>query len=66
MLGPGQRHPSVESVFEYGSLRNFRVGSVCSAPEKLVMVSDVATALPQNRPAVEAMRKLDWEIVCHA
>ncbi|MGK0171325.1 MAG: putative urate catabolism protein [Gammaproteobacteria bacterium] len=63
---PGQRHPSMESIYEYGSRAGFwRLWRLFDARKIPVTVYGVATALQRNRPAVEAMHELDWEIACH-
>jgi putative urate catabolism protein len=59
----GQRHMSVESMYEYGSRAGFwRLWRQFTARKIPVTVFGVATALARNPDAVAAMREAEWEI----
>jgi len=63
---PGQRHMSVESMFEYGSRAGFwRLWRLFTARRLPVTVFAVATALPRNAACVVAMREAGWDIASH-
>jgi OHCU decarboxylase len=63
---PGQRHMSMESIYEYGSRAGFwRLWRMFTERKMPVTVYGVATALMRNPEAVEAMKEADWEIACH-
>src|SRR5438445_12678911 len=54
---PGQRHPNVESMFEYGSRAGFwRLWRLFSAPKLPARVFGVATALQRCRGTVPTLR----------
>src|SRR6516225_5516056 len=62
----GQRHMSVESMFEYGSRAGFwRLWRMFTARIMPVTVYGVATALARNPEIVAAMREAGWEIASH-
>lgn len=63
---PGQRHMSMESIYEYGSRVGFwRLHKLFTERNLPVTVYGVATALQRNPDAVAAMREAGWEIACH-
>ena len=63
---PGQRHMSVESMFEYGSRAGFwRLWRLFTARRIPVTVFGVAAALARNPQAVAAMREAQWDIASH-
>ncbi|MDR7035964.1 putative urate catabolism protein [Methylobacterium sp. BE186] len=63
---PGERHMSVESIYEYGSRAGFwRLWRLFTARAIPVTVFGVAQALARNPQAVAAMREADWEIASH-
>jgi putative urate catabolism protein len=63
---PGQRHMSVESMFEYGSRAGFwRLWRLFTARRLPVTVFAVATALARNAPCAAAMREAGWDIASH-
>ncbi|MEE7493332.1 allantoinase PuuE [Methylobacterium oryzae] len=63
---PGQRHMSMESIYEYGSRAGFwRLWRLFTGRGIPVTVFGVATALRRNPEAVAAMKEADWEIACH-
>ncbi|WP_414473773.1 allantoinase PuuE [Microvirga sp. M2] len=62
----GQRHMSMESIYEYGSRAGFwRLWRMFTARKMPVTVYGVATALMRNPDAVAAMKEADWEIASH-
>jgi putative urate catabolism protein len=62
----GQRHMSMESIYEYGSRAGFwRLHRMFTERDMPVTVFGVAMALKRNPRAVEAMLNADWEIACH-
>jgi len=62
----GQRHMSMESIYEYGSRAGFwRLWRMFTARRMPVTVYGVATALMRNPEAVAAMKEADWEIASH-
>jgi putative urate catabolism protein len=62
----GQRHMSVESMFEYGSRAGFwRLWRLFTARRLPVTVFAVATALARNAPCVAAMREAGWDVASH-
>jgi putative urate catabolism protein len=64
---PGQRHISVESMFEYGSRAGFwRLWRIFTARKLPVTVFGVAYALARNPQIVAAMREAKWDIASHA
>ncbi|TQV86210.1 allantoinase PuuE [Exilibacterium tricleocarpae] len=63
---PGQRHMSMESLYEYGSRAGFwRLHRLFTERQVPVTVYGVATALERHPAAVAAMRAANWEIACH-
>jgi OHCU decarboxylase len=63
---PGQRHMSMESIYEYGSRAGFwRLWRLFTERNLPVTVYGVATALARNPDAVAAMKEEDWEIASH-
>lgn len=63
---PGQRHMSMESIYEYGSRVGFwRLWRMFTDRKMPVTVFGVATALMRNPEAVVAMKEADWEIASH-
>jgi OHCU decarboxylase len=62
----GQRHMSMESIYEYGSRAGFwRLWRMFTERNLPVTVYGVATALRRNPEAVAAMKEADWEIASH-
>lgn len=62
----GQRHMSMESIYEYGSRAGFwRLWRMFTERNMPVTVYGVATALMRNPEAVAAMKEADWEIASH-
>jgi OHCU decarboxylase len=63
---PGQRHMSMESIYEYGSRAGFwRLWRMFTSRAMPVTVYGVATALMRNPDAVAAMKEAGWEIASH-
>ncbi|WP_210484754.1 allantoinase PuuE [Microvirga antarctica] len=63
---PGQRHMSMESIYEYGSRAGFwRLWRLFTSRAIPVTVFGVATALQRNPEAVAAMQEAGWEIASH-
>jgi putative urate catabolism protein len=63
---PGQRHPNIESMFEYGSRAGFwRLWRIFTESKLPVTVFGVATALQRNPEAVGAMNEAGWDIASH-
>ena len=63
---PGQRHMTVESIYEYGSRAGFwRLWRLFRERNLPVTVFGVAMALARNAEAVAAMKEADWEIASH-
>jgi OHCU decarboxylase len=63
---PGQRHPNMESIYEYGSRAGFwRLFRMFCDRDLAVTVFAVATAMARNQPAVDAMNEAGWEIATH-
>ena len=63
---PGQRHPNMESLYEYGSRAGFwRLWRLFTGRGVPVTVYGVAMALQRNPKAVAAMKEADWEIASH-
>jgi peptidoglycan/xylan/chitin deacetylase (PgdA/CDA1 family) len=64
---PGQRHASIESMFEYGSRAGFwRLWRMFTARRIPVTVFGVATALKRNPEVVAAMNEVGWDIASHS
>jgi putative urate catabolism protein len=62
----GQRHLSMESIYEYGSRAGFwRLLRILSSRDLPVTVFGVAMALERNPDAVSAMQAAGWEIASH-
>jgi OHCU decarboxylase len=62
----GQRHMSMESIYEYGSRAGFwRLWRMFTERGMPVTVYGVATALMRNPEAVAAMKEAGWEIASH-
>jgi len=62
----GERHMSMESIYEYGSRAGFwRLHRLFTGMDIPVTIFGVAMALERNQEAVEAMLKADWEIASH-
>ena len=62
----GERHPNMESIYEYGSRAGFwRLWRMFGEAGVRPTVFGVATAMRRNPAAVDAMRELDWEIASH-
>jgi peptidoglycan/xylan/chitin deacetylase (PgdA/CDA1 family) len=62
----GQRHMTVESMFEYGSRAGFwRLWRIFTQRGVPVTVFGVATVLARSPHAVAAMREAGWEIASH-
>jgi OHCU decarboxylase len=63
---PGQRHWSMESIYEYGARVGFwRLRDLFVAREIPVTVYGVATALARSPSQVAAMKAAGWEIASH-
>jgi OHCU decarboxylase len=63
---PGQRHMSMESIYEYGARAGFwRLWRMFTERRMPVTVFAIATALARNREAVVAMKEAGWEIASH-
>jgi putative urate catabolism protein len=63
---PGQRHMSMESIYEYGSRAGFwRLWRLFTERAIPVTVYGVATALQRHPEAVAAMQEAEWEIASH-
>lgn len=62
----GQRHMTVESIYEYGARAGFwRLWRLFAQRNVPVTVFGVAMALARNAEAVAAMKEADWEIASH-
>jgi putative urate catabolism protein len=62
----GQRHMSMESLYEYGSRVGFwRIRRLFDAYELPLTVFGVAQAMERNPAAVEAMLESGWEVASH-
>lgn len=63
---PGQRHPNMESIYEYGSRSGFwRLHRMFTERNIPVTVFGVAMALGRNPDVVAAMNAAGWEIASH-
>ena len=63
---PGQRHMTMESIYEYGSRAGFwRLHRLLTERGVGVTVFGVATALMRNAEAVAGMQEAGWEIASH-
>jgi putative urate catabolism protein len=64
---PGQRHPNIESMFEYGSRAGFwRLWRAFTERKLPATVFGVATALQRNPEIVAAMNEAGWDIASHS
>jgi putative urate catabolism protein len=62
----GQRHMSMESIYEYGSRAGFwRLHRLFAERDFAVTVFGVAMALQRNPEVVAAMQAANWEIASH-
>ncbi len=63
---PGQRHMTMESIYEYGARAGFwRLHRLFSDRQMPVTVFGVAMALQRNPAVVDAMLEASWEIASH-
>ena len=63
---PGQRHMSMESIYEYGARAGFwRLHRLFGDRKMPVTVFGVAMALQRNPAVVDAMWEAGWEIASH-
>jgi OHCU decarboxylase len=63
---PGQRHMSMESIYEFGSRAGFwRLWRMFTQRRLPVTVFAIATAMARNPEAVAAMKQANWEIATH-
>jgi putative urate catabolism protein len=63
---PGQRHPNMESIYEYGARAGFwRLHRLFTQRKVPVTVYGVAAALMRSPEQVAAMKAADWEIASH-
>jgi allantoinase len=63
---PGQRHMSMESIYEFGARAGFwRLWRMFTARNLPVTVFAIATAMARNPEAVAAMKEAKWEIATH-
>lgn len=63
---PDQRHPNMESIYEYGSRAGFwRLHRMFTGRNIPVTVFGVAMALERNPDVVAAMNAAGWEIASH-
>ena len=63
---PGQRHPNMESIYEYGARAGFwRIRQILVSRGIPATVFGIATALARNPQAVAAMKEAGWEIASH-
>lgn len=63
---PGQRHMSMESIYEYGSRAGFwRLHRLFTERDIPVTVFAVGMAMARNPEAARAMVEADWEIASH-
>lgn len=63
---PGERHMTVESIYEYGARAGFwRIWRLFTGRGIPLTVFGVAEALARNPEAVAAMREAGWEIASH-
>src|SRR6056297_1269406 len=63
---PGQRHPNMESLYEYGARAGFwRLHRLLTGMDIPVTVFGVAEALARGPAQVAAMQAADWEIASH-
>jgi chitin deacetylase len=63
---PGQRHMSMESIYEYGSRVGFwRLHRMFTERRMPVTVFAIASAMARHPDAVAAMNEAKWEIASH-
>ena len=63
---PGQRHMSMESIYEFGSRAGFwRLWRMFTQRKLPVTVFAIASAMARNPQAVAAMKEAGWEIAPH-
>lgn len=63
---PGQRHMSMESIYEFGSRAGFwRLWRMFGERKLPVTVFAIATAMARHPDAVAAMNEAGWEIATH-
>jgi putative urate catabolism protein len=63
---PGQRHMSMESIYEFGSRAGFwRLHRLFTGRKVPVTVFAVGMAMARNPEAARAMVEADWEIASH-
>jgi OHCU decarboxylase len=63
---PGQRHMTMESLYEFGARAGFwRLWRMFTERQLPVTVFGVATAMARNPDAVAAMKEAGWEIASH-
>jgi len=63
---PGQRHMTMESMYEYGSRAGFwRLHRLFTSSNLPVTVYGVTLAMERNPEAVAAMNEAGWEIASH-
>lgn len=63
---PGQRHMSMESIYEFGARAGFwRLWRLFTARKLPVTVFAIASAMARNPEAVAAMKEAGWEIASH-
>lgn len=62
----GQRHPNMESIYEYGARAGFwRLWRLFTGRQVPATVYGVATAMARNPEAVAAMLEAGWEVASH-
>ena len=62
----GERHPNMESIYEYGSRAGFwRLHRMFGEAAIRPTVFGIATAMQRNPRAVDAMAEAGWEIASH-
>lgn len=63
---PGERHWSMESIYEYGARAGFwRLWRMFTSRNMPLTIYGVATALQRSPDQVKAMLEADWEIASH-
>lgn len=63
---PGQRHMSMESIYEYGARAGFwRIWRMFTERQCPLTVYGIATALMRSPEQVAAMKQAGWEIASH-
>ena len=62
----GERHPNMESIYEYGSRAGFwRLHRLFTERDVRPTVFAVATAMKRNTAAIDAMVEARWEVASH-